>query len=284
MKTKNILIVVAILLLGFSKVIAQDLITVDALVKEEKNPSLVILSAETDTEYNKVHIRNAVNVPYNALHKPGNIEGLLISPQEIAKILGDKGITENSMIVVYDEGSGRYAGRMYHTLKYMGAKNVMMLDGGLEAWKAQRKPITKNPTVVKVAKFNPTANNALMATIQDVNAAASNAKVALIDARAKGEFEGKEEGSKGHLPGAICIEYKEVLDAKGMFKPKVELEKFYSSKGITKDKTVILYCATGVRAGVHFLALTSILGYQNVKVYEGGYNEFVALEASKVVK
>jgi thiosulfate/3-mercaptopyruvate sulfurtransferase len=283
MKAKNILIG-AILFFGFSNVIAQDLISVDALLKEEKNPSLVILSAETDTEYNKVHIRNAVNVPYNSLHKTGNIEGLLISPQEIAKMLGDKGITENSMIVVYDEGSGKYAGRMYHTLKYMGAKNVKMLDGGLEAWKAQRKPITKNPTVVKAAKFNPTINNAIMATIQEVNVAAGNSKVALIDARAKGEFDGKEEGSKGHLPSALNIEYKELLDAKGMFKPKAELEKIYSSKGITKDKTVILYCATGVRAGAHFLALTSILGYPNVKVYEGGYNEFVVLETSKVVK
>lgn len=269
---------------GISVIKAQDLISADNLSKVMNNPSLVIISGEAETEYNKVHIRNAINIPYDKLHKPGNIEGLLITPAEIAKMLGEKGVTENSMIVVYDEGSGRYAGRLYFVLKYLGAGNVKMLDGGMEAWKAGRKPVTKNPTIVKAAKFTPKVNNSIMGSMQEASAAAGNNKVVLVDARAKGEFEGREEGSKGHLPGAVNIEFKELLDAKGNFKSKAELEKVYAAKGVSKDKTVIIYCSTGVRAGVHFLALTTTLGYPNVKVYDGGYNEFVSANGSKIVK
>lgn len=262
---------------------AQDLITVDNLVKDLKNPNLVIISAGTDAEYNKAHITGAISIPYTSFDKTGAIEGLLVTDAEMAKILGEKGISEKKTIVIYDEFDGRYAGRMYSLLKYLGAADVKILDGGIEAWKRGRKPITRNPSTISKTSFKANVNKALMVGIQDADAAASKANVVLVDTRSLEEYNGTKD-SKGHIPGAINIEYKQLLDANGMIKPKADLEKVYSAKGVSKDKQVILYCSSGVRTGLHYLALVNILGYQNVKLYDGGYNEYVVQQPAKIVK
>jgi thiosulfate/3-mercaptopyruvate sulfurtransferase len=98
---RNILFVLA--LLFTTSLMAQDIIKVDDLVKIQKEAGLVIISAGTDAEYTKAHITNAIHVPYTAFDKDGDIKGLLVSDAEMAKILGDKGVSEKSKIVVYDE-------------------------------------------------------------------------------------------------------------------------------------------------------------------------------------
>ncbi len=263
--------------------LAQDLISVADLSKELKNPDYVIVSGEIETEYAKVHITGAVNVSYKAFFKPGDVEGLLVSNDEIAKILGNAGISEKKTIIVYDEGSMKYSGRLYFILKYMGAPNVKVLDGGLEAWKAGRKPVTKNPSNVVKTTFIGKPNAALIASMADVKAAKGKADVVLVDSREAGEFKGMENKSTGHLPGAVNWDHTTLIDAKHMLKPKAEIEKMLAEKGITKDKTIILYCSTGVRASKEYLVLTSVLGYTKVKIYDNGYNEWKAA-GNEVVK
>jgi len=262
---------------------AQDLITVAELAKIQKDANVVIVSAGTDAEYGKSHITGAVHVAYTAFDKTDKIKGLLVSPAEMAKILGSKGVSEKNKIVVYDEFDGRYAGRIYSLLKYLGAKDVVILNGNFDAWKKARKPITKNVTNVKKTTFTPSVNNGFMATMAQAEAAAGKSNVVLIDTRAGDEFKGVKD-SKGHLPGAINIDYKELLNADGTLKSKADLQKVYSSDGVSKDKEVILYCSTGVRTGLHYLALVEILGYTKVKIYDGGYNEYVEKNPSKIKK
>lgn len=280
MNRKVLVTYLALLFAGIS-IQAQDLIKVDELVKNLKNPNLIVISGGTDTEYNKAHITGSVLIDYIAFDKPGDIEGLLVSDAEMAKIIGDAGVSEKHSIVVYDEYDGRYAGRLYSLLKYLGAKDVKILDGGLEAWKKGRKPITRNPTNISKTTFNLSVNKSMMAYIADIDGAKPN--LVLLDTRSPEEFNGTKD-SKGHLPGAINIEYKELLDANGMIKAKADLEKVYAAKGVGKDKHIVLYCSSGVRTGLHYLALVDILGNQNVKIYDGGYNEYVAKHPGKIVK
>lgn len=280
---KIILNLLALLILAPAALVAQPLISVADLLKIQKNPDLIIVSAGTEAEYAKAHIANALHVAYTSFDQAGDIKGLLVADAEIAKILGEKGVSNTNTIVVYDEFDGRYAGRIYFLLKYLGAKNVRVLDGGLEAWKKDRKPITRNPTVVKKATFAASPNKAWMASMAEAEAAAGKASVVLIDTRSPEEFNGTKD-SKGHIKGAINIEYKQLLNADGTMKPAAELEKVYSAKGVTKDKEIILYCSTGVRTGLHFIVLVDILGYNKVKVYDGGYNEFVAKNPGGIAK
>lgn len=264
---------------------AQDLITVAELSSKLKDASYVIVSAEVETEYSKVHINDAVNVSYKSLEKAGGVEGLLQSPAELAKIFGAKGLTEKKTIVIYDEGAGKYASRLYWALKYMGAPNVKILDGGMVAWKAGRKPVTKNPSTVKPATFTPAVNKAIYADMKEVQAAAGNAKVILVDLREVAEFSGKDpKNNKGRIPGSVNVDHTSLNATNGLYKSKAELEKLFTAAGATKDKTIILVCPTGVRAGKGFVVLKSILGYPNVKVYEGGVNEWAATSSNKLDK
>jgi thiosulfate/3-mercaptopyruvate sulfurtransferase len=280
---KKVSIIYLTLLVVSISMQAQDLIKVDELVKNLKNPNLIVISGGTDTEYNKAHITGSILIDYTAFDKPGDIEGLLVSDAEMAKLIGDAGVSEKHSIVVYDEYDGRYAGRLYSLLKYLGAKDVKILDGGLEAWKKGRKPITRNPTNISKTTFNLSVNKSMMADIADVDGAQAKANLVLLDTRSPEEFNGTKD-SKGHLPGAMNIEYKELLDANGMIKAKADLEKVYAAKGVGKDKQIVLYCSSGVRTGLHYLALVDILGYQNVKIYDGGYNEYVVKYPGKIVK
>jgi thiosulfate/3-mercaptopyruvate sulfurtransferase len=282
---KKLLLASIALILLSAAAMAQDLISVAELSSKLKDENYIVVSAEVETEYAKVHINNAVNVSYKSLEKSGGIEGLLNTPAELAKILGAKGVTEKKTIVVYDEGAGKYASRLYWVLKHLGAPNVKVLDGGMVAWKAGRKPVTKNPTTVKQATFTPAVNKAIYADMKEVQGAAGNSKVILLDLRENAEFSGKDpKNNKGRIPGSVNVDHTTLMTAASTYKSKAELEKIFSAAGATKDKTIILVCPTGVRAGKGYFALKSILGYPNVKIYEGGVNEWAATSSNKLEK
>lgn len=255
---------------------AQQLISVADLSKQLKNDDYIVVSAELEPVYSKVHITNSVNVPYKSFFKEGDIEGLLVADDEIKKIFGANGISESKNIVVYDEGSMKYASRVAWILKYMGAPKVFVLNGGMEAWKAGRKPVTKNPTIVKAATFNGTPNKAMIASMDDVKAALSNPNAVVVDVRETGEYKGLENKSTGHVKGAVNVDHNTIQTDKSLMKSAEELAKLFTAAGVTKDKAVILYCSTGVRTAKEYIALTEILKYPNVKVYDGGYNEWKA--------
>ncbi|MBU1368403.1 MAG: sulfurtransferase [Bacteroidetes bacterium] len=255
---------------------AQQLMSAADLAKNLKNSDYIVVSAELEPNYSKVHITNAVNVPYKAFFKEGDIEGILVVDDEIKKIFGDNGVSESKTIVVYDEGSMKYGSRVAWILKYMGAPNVYVLDGGMNAWKAGRKPVTKNPTMVKKTTFNGTPNKAMIAGMDDVKAALADAGSVVVDARETGEYKGLENKSTGHIKGAVNVDHNTIQDDKSLMKAAADLEKLFKAAGVTKDKKVILYCSTGVRTAKEYIALTEILGYPNVKVYDGGFNEWTA--------
>lgn len=270
MKIKNIIASCLIIAASSLSVNAQDLISVADLNKAIMKKSVIVVDARSAAKYKAdAHIKNAVNLGYKELQLDAPIKGVLISTPEIEKMIGNVGIDGSTSIVVYDEGSGKYAGRVYWILKYMGISDVKVLDGNLKAWKAGRKPITKNPTMVKKTKFTAKLNASIIASMAD----AKKSGVVLIDARSAAEFNGSDGKSKGHIPGAKNIEFKQVLNEDGTLKNADQLAKVFT--GVDKSKEVILYCETSVRAGIIYLALTSSLGYTNVKIYEGAYNEWL---------
>jgi len=273
-----------LLVLSAGLVKGQDIITAAETAKLMKNDNVVVVSTRTAADYKKVHITGAVHVNHSDLYKGGPVKNMLNSPQEIAQVLGAAGISESQKIILYDDGSGKYAGRLYWILSYMGANDVKVLDGHMKAWRAARKPVTKNPTNVKAATFTPNINNDLIASMNEVKASIGSTNTAIIDARSSSEFAGQSETAlrKGHIPGSINLEYTSVMDAQGKLKSGDALQKIFSDAGITKDKKIILYCESGVRAGIIFLALKSALNYPNVKVYDGAYSEWQSVSSNKV--
>jgi thiosulfate/3-mercaptopyruvate sulfurtransferase len=276
MKKISLLISIFISILG-SAFSQGDIITAaDFMNATKSNKNLVIIDANTSDEYAKAHVMNSVNIWHIDLYKAGAIEGLIKSPQELADYFGKKGISNTNSIVIYDDGSNKYSTRVYWILKYLGVQDVKVLTKDMEQWKVVRIPITRNPTPAKTATFTATVNTSINVDMAYVKSHLADPNVMIIDVREKAEFDGADGKSKGHIKGAINMDYKECLNANGSFKTAAELEAIAKKYGITKNKTIVFYCITGVRASVPFLAFKTILGYPEVKVYEGAYNEWVA--------
>jgi thiosulfate/3-mercaptopyruvate sulfurtransferase len=274
---------VLVALLALTTLQAQDLIEANDLARIMKQPNTVIVSTIANAEYAKVHITGAVSLFHKDLY---NDKTMLLPDARVAKILGSKGIDENMTIVLYDNGSGKYSGRMYWILDYMGAKDVKVLNGGMKAWKAARKPITKTATKRKAVTFTPSVNKSVLAEETTVLKATTNPAYVIVDARTPAEYAGTAETDlrPGHIPNAVNVNYTTLLTSSGKMKPAAALQDIFTAAGVTRDKTVILYCETSIRAGIEYLALKSILNYPKVMVYDGAYAQWQAVSTNKIVQ
>lgn len=276
---KKMILLAFVCFLGMQMTFAQDVISVKEFLKIKKDANVVLVSTRKASDYGKVHIDGAIHVNHKDLYK-ASPKSTLKSTAEIAKMLGEKGISNTNKIVLYDNGSGKYSGRVYWILKYMGAKNVKILDGHMKAWRMARKPVTKNPVKRKATTFAVNVNKGAIANIAQVKKASNNSASVIVDVRSAEEYKGIKESKlpKGHIPSAINLEFKKVLTNRSLLKSKEDLQTLFTAAGITKDKEVILYCESSVRAGIVYLALKSALGYPNVKVYDGALFEWTASE------
>lgn len=261
-----------------------DFITPQAFLKISKDKNTVVISTQSEKNYKVSHLINSIYIKHKDLTKPTGPEGVLKTPTELAKIFGSKGVSDKNTIVIYDDGKNKNSTRMYWILKYLGAPNVKLLHKNMATWRKARLPITKAPTKVKPTTFTAKVNKAIAADFTYVKAHLTDSKVVFVDARSAAEFNGTntKEPSKGHIPGAKNLEWKEVEKENGALKSNAELQKLFDANGITKNKTIVLYCGTSVRAAIIYVALKD-LGYNNVKIYDGAYNEWVA-KGGKVVK
>ncbi len=282
MKTlRNIFLAGLVVVLYSSSLMAQGgIITAAEFMKLYKaDKSLIIIDASKAADYKKSHIKKAINIPNKSLNQDGD-KGFLKTNTELATIFGDKGVNPDKAIVVYDGGSQKSASRVYWVLKYLGAKNVSILHKNMATFKKSRVPLTPMASKGKKTTFTVNVDNAIAADLAEVKS--GNYK--LVDARDADEFAGTTDKSVGHIPNAINISYKDVVDAKThTFKPKAQIESLVSKKGINSGDKVIVSCQSGKRAAVLYVVFTDILGYKNVKMYDGSYNEWVA-KGNEVVK
>jgi len=280
---QNAALVLLFVSLG-NTIVAQGKISVDELAGIIDSKDIIVVDCRKAEDFTKMQIKNAINVYHGDLYKEGPVPSILKSSDEVAKILGSKGIDSNKKIVLYDEGSGKYAGRMYWILDYLGAKQVAVLDGEMRAWRAARKPLTSSPAPVKPALFVAAPDKSKLATIDEVKKAQGDGSSVLVDVRTADEYNGVAESKirKGHIPGSVNIDFESVMDAKGLIKPAAEIKAIFAASGITPDKTVILFCETSVRAGIVYNALKNTAGFSKVKVYDGANVEWQSSPSNKV--
>ena len=280
-KIIGILIILLAVQLVFAGVISAKELKILA-----KSGDVIIVSARQASDYSSKHIDGAINIDHKNLYKPEGVPSMLKSADEIAKIFGEKGISEKSKIVIYDTGSNKAAGRLYWIFKYLGASDVNILDGHLKGWGKVRGKVTKNATKITSTTFKATPNATILTDMPYVKAHKDDSNVVLLDVRSADEFAGTDTDKKikryGHIPSAVNLEFKSVINEDGTIKSQEEITKIVTAAGITSDKEIILYCASSVRAGIVYMALTDILGYKNVKVYDGAYYEWQSDSANPV--
>lgn len=241
-------------------------ISVQELSKIISNDNVVVIDARKNSDYMKTHIKGAINLDVTTLCNNSPIEGILKSDSELASIFGKHGVSQNKQIVVYCE-TGVRAGRMYWILKYLGAKDVKMLDGQLDGWFKKRKPITKTPTNPKATTFTPAINKGIKVNKQYVSSKLNAAGTVLVDTRSA------EDYGAGHIGNAVNFPHKKFLNDKSI-KDNASIQSALDAKGITKDKEIILYCKTSTTAGLGYFIMKSLLNYPNVKIYDGAWGEW----------
>lgn len=254
--------------------LAQDIITANDFSKAIKDKNTVVVSAQKKKDYGVSHIKGAINVVHTELYKDSEPKGMLKSPEDLAKQLGELGISDQNEIIIYDGDNNKYAARVYWILKYLGAPNVKILEKDMKEWRAARVPLTKAPAKGTPTNFSPKINKDIIVDMAFVKAHLTDPKVIIVDVRDAQEFAGNKEDSPGHIKGAVNLNWEVLVNEQGVFKDKATLESLFKSAGITADKTGVFYCATSVRAGALFFVAKSILGYPNVKVYDGAMNEW----------
>lgn len=276
--SKVLSFLLAVLFLAGTSLSAQtDLISAKELKDLMKNnEDLVIVDGNKSSNYAASHIKGAINIYHMDLYQDGDLSGIIMSPEDLAAFFGDKGISETTPVVVYDDGSQKYSSRVYWILKYIGAEEVKILHKDMDEWAKVRLPLASAATILDPVTFTPDVNPEVFATLDYVKENKDRADVVLVDVRTAEEFNGEKSNSDGHIPGAININYEDLLTDTGAFKPVEALKAIAEANGITPEKEVIFYCRTSVRGTVSFIAFRNILGYDQVRVYDGAYLEWAA--------
>lgn len=256
----------------------------DFAAELKSNKNLVVIDANTPEVYAKQHIQGAISIPLKELYKPGAVEGQVKSPEELAAYFGKKGISNTNKIVVYDEGSNRYNTRIWWILKSVGVVDAYLLHFNMEQFAAVKIPLTGTPANGKPTTFTVAESTFKACTADDVKNRAEGC--VLLDAREKDEFAGADAAkkSKGHLPGAVWMNFKEVLTTTGAYKSKDEIIAAAAKFGATPEKPIVVYCNSGVKASVLYTALKELAGFQNVQYYAGSYADWASNPENPIVK
>jgi thiosulfate/3-mercaptopyruvate sulfurtransferase len=247
------------------------LISTADLANELQNPNLILVDARSYKEYSQGHIPGAVNLDLFAYHWfDTTAQGMEIFNEQTKKLFSFAGITLSKKVVFYDDVSGMLAARGVWMLMYFSHQNVFMLDGGIKKWQSDGHATEAKTNGFTPANFDGKPNPQILA---DYNYVKQNlGKAILIDARSKEEFTGDviRGARKGHIPGAIHVDYLANISENGTIKDERQLAELYK---IPKDSQVITYCQGAYRAANSFLALKK-LGFDNVKVYLGSWGEW----------
>jgi thiosulfate/3-mercaptopyruvate sulfurtransferase len=254
------------------------------IIKSRKD--VVIVDCDRPANYATSHVKGAINIWQQDIFVKEGPEGIMKSPDELAKFFGSKGLTESTPVVLYDDGSNKYTSRIWYVLNYLGAKDVKIVSRISSEWEKFRITMTTASAKLPAKTFAVTPRTDMYITIPEYKTKMATSKVLLVDTRNAEEFVGadKDKKSNGHLPGAINISHKDFLNADGTYKNSADMAALANKYGITPETEVVVYCFSGVRAAVGYLALREVLGYQNVKVMEGGYNHWVLDNANQLEK
>lgn len=239
-------------------------------------------------------------VEYAAAHIPGAVfydqdliadldSGLphtIPSPMAFADAVGKLGLSETDTIVVYD-GPGIFtAPRVWWLLRTMGATSVFVLDGGMDGWKAEGRPVTADIPQPVPAIFHPTFYAGAVTSFAEMTAIVANGDSQIADARGAGRFTGKEAEPRagmrsGHMPGAKSLP-SGVFSSGGKLKSLDALRETIESAGIDLTKPVVTTCGSGVTAAIIMLALQS-LGHRDNTLYDGSWSEWGSRADTPVV-
>jgi thiosulfate/3-mercaptopyruvate sulfurtransferase len=219
-----------------------------------------------------------------------------VDQEGLSKLLQAAGVGSDTTVVLYGGNNNWFAAYAYWIARYRGLDNVKLLNGGRKKWelesREQTSEVPSHPaTDISIAAPENTEFRAYRDEVLSKSAARSSS---FVDVRSPEEYRGEklapdhlpQEQSQvpGHIPGAANIPWAKAANDDGTFKTADELRELYEGAGVTDDKEVIAYCRIGERSSHTWFALRELLGYGNVKNYDGSWTEYGSLVGAPVEK
>lgn len=259
----------------------ENLISCEELNTIKDNEDVKIIDFRGNVDYIKGHIPGAIQIGIDEFEDTdAEYNYIMASPEKIEKLLQEKGIKNSDLIVAYDATNNLWASRVWWILKMYGHDNVKLLDGALGKWEEldyETKMVEFQSFEKSNYQIGPVEKN-MVADMEEVENAIDRDNSLILDVRAWGEYtgevvlDGAAEG--GRIPDSVWIEWTEVLNEDGTFKNADELKMIYEEKGVTPDKIIYPYCQGAIRSCHTTFVLNALLGYPEVKNYDGSWVEW----------
>jgi thiosulfate/3-mercaptopyruvate sulfurtransferase len=264
------------------------LVSTDWLEEHVDDPAIRIVEVDEDTSaYEKGHIRGASSWNWTTdLHTKVGRDYL--DRDGFSKLLSDAGVGQDATVVLYGGNNNWFAAYAYWLLKLRGFENVKLLNGGRKKWELESRELTQETPSVQPTGFAISgAERPEIRALRDEVLRKVGGGAGFVDVRSPEEYRGEklapdhlpQEQSQvpGHIAGAASIPWMKAANDDGTFKSADELKELYEGEGIISDREVIAYCRIGERSSHTWFALQELLGYPNVKNYDGSWTEYGSL-------
>jgi thiosulfate/3-mercaptopyruvate sulfurtransferase len=274
---------------------SEVLVSTDWAAQHLNDPKVRLVEVDVDTSaYDQGHIPGAVGWNWQT-QLQDNVRRDLISKSALEQLLGKSGISNDTTILLYGDNNNWFAAYALWQLKYYGHKDARLINGGRKKWIEEKRPLTTEAPKVTPATYRATGpDESVRARKEDVSAVLENRKRGhLVDVRSVDEFTGKiiappgmtETAQRGgHIPGAANIPWAQAANEDGTFKSADALQQLYASKGVNGSEPIIAYCRIGERSSHTWFVLKYLLGYDNVKNYDGSWTEWGNLVGAPIEK
>jgi thiosulfate/3-mercaptopyruvate sulfurtransferase len=278
---------------GYAK--PDALVETDWLEEHVKDPGIRVIEVDEDTEaYEKGHIDGAVGWNWTTdLH--AKVGRDYVDQAELSELLSAAGVDPDTTVILYGGNNNWFAAYAYWVLKLRGFDNVKLLNGGRKKWELESRHLTQDPASVTPSGLSISGpERSEIRALRDEVLGKVGGATGFVDVRAPEEFRGEklapdhlpQEQAQvpGHIAGAANIPWAKAANEDGTFKSADELRALYEGEGITDDREIIAYCRIGERSSHTWFALQELLGYPNVKNYDGSWTEYGSLVGAPVEK
>jgi thiosulfate/3-mercaptopyruvate sulfurtransferase len=267
---------------GYAKPV---LVSTDWLAEHLGDEAVVVGEVDENPDlYDEGHIPGAVKLHWREdLQDP--VERDLVDRASFERLLGERGVENDTTLVLYGDKNNWFAAYAYWYLKIYGHEDVRILDGGRQKWIDEGRELTSEiPSPAPKTYRARERDESIRAYRDEVREWLGAPERALVDVRSPGEYAGdliappgyEQEGAQrgGHIPTAASIPWASAVRDDGTFKTADELRELYGGKGVTPDKEVTAYCRIGERSAHTWFVLRELLGFERVRNYDGSWTEW----------
>ena len=272
------------------------LVTTEWLADHLDDLTVRVVEVDEDTDaYHRGHIPGAVAVNWTSdLQDP--VRRDFVGADMFGALQDRLGITGDTTVALYGGNNNWFAAYAYWYYKVYGHRDVRLVDGGRKAWELEgRKLITEAPRVTATSGYRPAAQDLTIRAFRDQILAdyLGNSAAALVDVRSPEEYRGEKlapdhlpnEAAQrpGHIPGAANVPWARAVDTEtGRFLPVDQLRTLYGGQGLTPDRAIVAYCRIGERSAHTWFVLHELLGYPDVRNYDGSWTEWGSLVGAPI--